>query len=102
MRRSPSHNYLRALMAHATEATEVYSSNEQSLNRLALLLYSTVVVARSYHSAESILVHVHDAVVGPPTNPFLDPKDDPYNPLKYIPSNTLTAIAFGKSRPLKV
>jgi hypothetical protein len=92
MRRSPSHNYLRALMAHATEATEVYSSNEQSLNRLA----------RSYHSAESILVHVHDAVVGPPTNPFLDPKDDPYNPLKYIPSNTLTAIAFGKSRPLKV
>jgi len=31
---------------------------------------------------------------GPPVNPFLDPKDDPYNPLRYIASNTLTAIAF--------
>ncbi|KIJ20074.1 hypothetical protein PAXINDRAFT_166231 [Paxillus involutus ATCC 200175] len=30
----------------------------------------------------------------PPANPFLDPKDDPYNPLRYITSNTLTAIAF--------
>ncbi|KAN0097247.1 RTA1 like domain containing protein [Tylopilus felleus] len=34
------------------------------------------------------------AIVGPPANPFLDPKDDPYNPLRYIASNTLTAIAF--------
>ncbi|KAF8558767.1 RTA1-domain-containing protein [Imleria badia] len=33
-------------------------------------------------------------VVGPPVNPFLDPKDDLYNPLRYIASNTLTAIAF--------
>ncbi|KAI9574463.1 RTA1-domain-containing protein [Boletus coccyginus] len=33
-------------------------------------------------------------VVGPPSNPFLDPKNDPYNPLRYIASNTLTAIAF--------
>jgi len=30
----------------------------------------------------------------PPSNPYLDPKDDPYNPLRYIASNTLTAIAF--------
>ncbi|KIK79587.1 hypothetical protein PAXRUDRAFT_834021 [Paxillus rubicundulus Ve08.2h10] len=30
----------------------------------------------------------------PTANPFLDPKDDPYNPLRYITSNTLTAIAF--------
>ncbi|KAE9410615.1 RTA1-like protein [Gymnopus androsaceus JB14] len=29
-----------------------------------------------------------------PPNPFADPKDDPYNPLKYIASNTLTAVAF--------
>ncbi|KAJ7490393.1 RTA1-like protein [Mycena galericulata] len=29
-----------------------------------------------------------------PSNPFLDPKDDPYNPLKYIASNVLTAVAF--------
>jgi len=32
-----------------------------------------------------------------PSNPFLDPKHDPYNPLKYIASNVLTGIAFGKS-----
>ncbi|KAF9226284.1 RTA1-domain-containing protein [Gyrodon lividus] len=31
---------------------------------------------------------------GPPANSLLDPGDDPYNPLRYIPSNTLTAIAF--------
>lgn len=28
------------------------------------------------------------------TNPYLDPKDDPYNPLKYVASNTLTAVAI--------
>jgi len=29
-----------------------------------------------------------------PADPFADPRADPYNPLKYIASNTLTAIAF--------
>ena len=29
-----------------------------------------------------------------PIDPFLDPKDDPNNPLGYITSNTLTGIAF--------
>ncbi|KAJ7498736.1 RTA1-like protein [Mycena latifolia] len=29
-----------------------------------------------------------------PDDPFLDPKNDPYNPLRYIASNVLTAIAF--------
>ncbi|KAI0036771.1 RTA1-like protein [Vararia minispora EC-137] len=29
-----------------------------------------------------------------PANPFADPKNDPYNPLGYIASDTLTAIAF--------
>lgn len=27
-------------------------------------------------------------------DPFVDPRHDPYNPLKYIASNTLTGIAF--------
>jgi hypothetical protein len=31
-----------------------------------------------------------------PANPFLDPKRDPYNPLKYIASNVLTAVAFSE------
>ncbi|KAF9485300.1 RTA1-like protein [Pholiota conissans] len=30
----------------------------------------------------------------PRPDPFADPRHDPYNPLKYIASNTLTAIAF--------
>jgi len=30
----------------------------------------------------------------PRPDPFIDPRHDPYNPLKYIASNTLTAIAF--------
>ncbi|KAI0068733.1 hypothetical protein BV25DRAFT_1817642 [Artomyces pyxidatus] len=43
----------------------------------------------------SALITVAKAPVGPhPADPFLDPKDDPYNPLGYIASNTLTAIAF--------
>ncbi|KAJ3762047.1 RTA1-like protein [Lentinula raphanica] len=29
-----------------------------------------------------------------PADPFANPRDDPYNPLRYIASNTLTAIAF--------
>ncbi|KIM68753.1 hypothetical protein SCLCIDRAFT_13511 [Scleroderma citrinum Foug A] len=28
------------------------------------------------------------------TNPYIDPKDDPNNPLKYIASNSLTAVAI--------
>ena len=61
------------------------------------------------HSAQTLLVCVailalmtpvwgSQTAVGPPANPFLDPKNDPYNPLRYIASNTLTAIAFGKWR----
>ncbi len=30
----------------------------------------------------------------PRPDPFVDPAHDPYNPLKYIASNTLTAISF--------
>ncbi|KIY73997.1 RTA1-domain-containing protein [Cylindrobasidium torrendii FP15055 ss-10] len=30
----------------------------------------------------------------PPDDPFADPKNDIYNPLRYIASNTLTAISF--------
>ncbi|KAG8929494.1 hypothetical protein FRC02_005508 [Tulasnella sp. 418] len=30
----------------------------------------------------------------PEPDPFADPKNDPYNPLRYIPSDTLTAIAL--------
>ncbi|KAJ7228483.1 RTA1-like protein [Mycena pura] len=29
-----------------------------------------------------------------PTDPFADPRNDPYNPLRYIASNVLTAVAF--------
>ncbi|KAG6810400.1 hypothetical protein H0H92_012042, partial [Tricholoma furcatifolium] len=27
-------------------------------------------------------------------NPYADPKEDPHNPLKYIATNSLTAVAF--------
>lgn len=30
-------------------------------------------------------------------DPFADPKNDPFNPLKYIASNALTATAMGES-----
>lgn len=71
-----------------------------------------MVMGRNYHSADSVLVHlailvlmtpavVGQTVAGSPANPFSDPQNDPHNPLKYIPSNTLTAIAFGKTKTLK-
>lgn len=31
-----------------------------------------------------------------PADPFADPANDPYNPLRYIASNVLTGIAFGR------
>ncbi|KAJ7437202.1 RTA1-like protein [Mycena galericulata] len=43
---------------------------------------------------EVSLVQAKQISVPRPSDPFLDPKDDPYNPLKYIASNVLTAIAF--------
>jgi len=65
-------------------------------------------MARSYHPTESVLLHlailtlmtpaVNSQTVTASSNTFLDPKNDPNNPLKYIASNTLTAIAFGKSK----
>lgn len=33
----------------------------------------------------------------PPGDPYADPQNDPYNPLRYITSNVLTGIAFGRS-----
>jgi hypothetical protein len=30
-----------------------------------------------------------------PADPFADPKNDPYNPLRYITSNVLTGVSFG-------
>lgn len=43
--------------------------------------------------------NLHAAAYSPelprPADPFMNPKDDPYNPLGYIASNTLTSTAFG-------
>jgi len=53
------------------------------LNLLAGLLAPAAVLARNYGPE---LPH--------PADPFADPKDDPYNPLGYIATDSLTAIAF--------
>lgn len=47
------------------------------------------------------LLHVAELVAGrvdtrpPPGDPYADPQNDPYNPLRYITSNALTGISFG-------
>ena len=33
----------------------------------------------------------------PRPDPFVDPKHDPYNPLRYIATNSLTGVAFCQS-----
>jgi hypothetical protein len=58
-------------------------------------------IPRSLSSVLSIFLLALGTVVDarkinvPRPNPFVDPRHDPYNPLKYIASNTLTAIAVG-------
>ncbi|KAF7355478.1 RTA1-domain-containing protein [Mycena sanguinolenta] len=44
--------------------------------------------------AASVVQAAPKKTVPRPADPFADPKDDPYNPLRYIASNVLTAIAF--------
>lgn len=46
-----------------------------------LALFSSLVLAKS------------DGKLPPGETPFTDPKDDPNNPLRYIPNNILTAVA---------
>ncbi|KAI0254690.1 RTA1 like protein-domain-containing protein [Lactifluus subvellereus] len=65
----------------------------------------SIFLGRKYPSPALLLVFLsasnlhaaakHSAGQPRPADPFLDPKDDPYNPLGYIASNTLTGIAFG-------
>ncbi|KAB5592102.1 Protein RTA1 [Ceratobasidium theobromae] len=46
-----------------------------------------------------LLVWIGNAVAArpglpPPGDPFVDPRNDPYNPMRYIPSNVLTGVSF--------
>jgi len=51
--------------------------------RMALLILSILYLGTSCMAQNSTS-----------TDPYLDPKDDPSNPLKYIASNSLTAVAI--------
>ena len=53
----------------------------QNSIRMALLILSVLYLGTSCVAQNS-------------TNPYIDPKDDPNNPLKYIASNSLTAVAI--------
>jgi hypothetical protein len=48
----------------------------------------------------TLVTDAKDITLPRPEDPFKDPKHDPYNPLRYIASNTLTGIAFGTSPPI--
>lgn len=62
-----------------------------------LAFLSTLVVAAATGAAASPMDRrAQLADIPRPANPFLDPKDDPYNPLKYIANDVLTAIAFSE------
>ncbi|EGO01945.1 hypothetical protein SERLA73DRAFT_177602 [Serpula lacrymans var. lacrymans S7.3] len=59
----------------------------QRQQKLIVLLLALLCIVLPIHArSASNTPHLAD--------PFADPKHDPYNPLKYIASNTLTAIAF--------
>ncbi|KAJ7129478.1 RTA1-like protein [Mycena epipterygia] len=59
-----------------------------SLSRPATLVAAVLFVSASLVQAAP------KQTVPRPADPFLDPKHDPYNPLRYIASDVLTAIAF--------
>ena len=68
----------------ANKALQRFSAVSLALSLLCLLSFATPSLAK------------FAPAVPRPANPFLDPKADPYNPLKYIASNVLTAIAFSQ------
>jgi len=88
-------------VARVIGTAELFS--EPNLKRMedSPLFFSMVAMTRGCHlvyvAVLALMVPAADSqtVVGPPSNPFLNPKNDPYNPLRYIASNTLTAVAFG-------
>jgi hypothetical protein len=51
---------------------------------------------QSYNASLHLLTSLTTALANDtrPANPFADPKHDPFNPLKYIASNKLTAVAL--------
>ncbi|EPQ59429.1 RTA1-domain-containing protein [Gloeophyllum trabeum ATCC 11539] len=51
-------------------------------------------LAAVFLASSDTLAAARDVSVPRPADPFADPRHDPYNPLRYIASNTLTAIAF--------
>ena len=46
-------------------------------------------------------VHARNIDIPPPADPYLSPQTDPYNPLKYIADNALTAVGLSESFVLR-
>ncbi|KAA1466425.1 RTA1-domain-containing protein [Dentipellis sp. KUC8613] len=61
------------------------SIDRRNFSHLVAVLLATVLVASARPTGDN---PPHEA------DPFADPRNDPYNPLRYIASNTLTLIAF--------
>ncbi|KZP32996.1 RTA1-domain-containing protein [Athelia psychrophila] len=59
-----------------------------------LALLSSLAVAAASAAASPLAGRAQSPDIPRPADPFADPKDDPYNPLKYIANDVLTAIAF--------
>jgi hypothetical protein len=79
---------------------------EQKSHPLSLLLYSSTGVAGTQSAmarlfrvtlaaVATLILQTHARPTGPPPDPFADPKNDPWNPLRYIPNDILTGIAVG-------
>jgi hypothetical protein len=58
-----------------------------SLSRLSILLALASITGVSARTGPTI----------PRPDPYADPKHDPYNPMRYIATNSLTGIAVGES-----
>ncbi|KAG8865224.1 hypothetical protein FRB96_000114 [Tulasnella sp. 330] len=58
--------------------------------------------ARSLVLLSSLVLLAKAAAPVRPADPFADPKDDLYNPLRYIASNTLTSIALALYLPTTI
>ncbi|KAI0789774.1 RTA1 like protein-domain-containing protein [Abortiporus biennis] len=63
-----------------------------SLSRTHIHVLSAFIFLLS--TATSSFAQKHNGTLTPPADPFADPKNDPFNPLRYIASNSLTAVSF--------
>lgn len=87
-------NYNRAASPRVLAFPSMNVARSQSLPAFLSILSILVI-------ALPVVAAADDPRLSIPTDPFADPRNDPFNPLKYITSNALTGVAVCERSPPK-